>query len=94
MMMRKKKRRGSMEKNGVTKAKPAVNLAKKNAKKQRKIEKKEQKKKEKRERKDIKSAYMKALKKSNPDKILSLIAVLLTVAPIVVQFIVDRKEEK
>jgi len=83
-----------MEKSGVTKAKRAVNLARKNAKKIRKQEKKAAKKAEKRERKDIKSAYMKALRKGNSDKSLALIAVLLTIAPFVAQFIVDRLDKK
>ena len=83
-----------MEKSGVTKAKRAVNLARKNAKKIRKQEKKAAKKAEKRERKDIKSAYMEALRKSNSDKSLALIAVLLTIAPFVAQFIVDRLDKK
>ena len=83
-----------MEKSGVTKAKRAVNLARKNAKKIRKQEKKAARKAEKRERKDIKSAYMKALRKSNSDKSLALIAVLLTIAPFVAQFIVDRLDKK
>ena len=82
-----------MEVNGVTKAKKAVNLSKKNVKKLRKQEKKAAKKAEKRERKDIKSAYMKALRKGNSEKSLALIAVLLTVAPFVVQFIVDLQDK-
>lgn len=83
-----------MEKNGVSKAKRAVSLAKKNAKKLRKQQKKTAKKAEKRERKDIRAAYTKALRKSNPDKSLALIAVLLTAAPFVAQFVVDMIDEK
>ncbi|SEQ94570.1 hypothetical protein SAMN02910369_02734 [Lachnospiraceae bacterium NE2001] len=86
-----------MEVNGVTKAKKAVNLSKKNIKKLRKQEKKSAKKAEKRERKDIKSAYIKALRKGNSEKSLAIIAVLLTVAPFVAQFVVDlldKKEDK
>ena len=86
-----------MEVNGVTKAKKAVNLSKKNIKKLRKQEKKSAKKAEKRERKDIKSAYIKALRKGNSEKSLAIIAVLLTIAPFVAQFVVDlldKKEDK
>ena len=83
-----------MEKNGVSRAKSAVNISKKNLKKARKVEKKAAKKKEKRERKDIKSAYMKALRKGNSDKALALIAVILTIAPIGLQFIMDMTQNK
>ena len=83
-----------MEKSGVTKAKRAVNLARKNAKKIRKQEKKAAKKAEKRERKDIKSAYMKALKKQSSDKMLTCIALILAIAPIAAQYIMDAKDNK
>lgn len=83
-----------MKKNGVSAAKKAVNLARKNAKKLHKQEKKAAKKAEKRERKDIKNAYMKALKKSNPDKTLALIAVLLTAAPFIAQAVMDYIDKK
>ncbi len=82
-----------MEKNGVSKAKKAKSLAKKNIKKARKLEKKQLKKAEKRERKDIKAAYTKALKQQSPDKALAVVAILLTIAPFVAQFIVDRKDK-
>ena len=75
-----------MEKNGVSKAKKAVSLSKKLAKKA--------KKQEKRERKDIKSAYMKALKKQSSDKMLTVIALLLAIAPIAAQYIMDARENK
>ncbi|MBR6402798.1 MAG: hypothetical protein IKS48_05395 [Eubacterium sp.] len=83
-----------MEKNGVSKAKKAVNLAKKNAKKAKKLEKKAFKKQEKRERKDIQSAYMKALKKQSSDKMLTVIAILLAIAPIAAQYIMDARDKK
>ena len=83
-----------MEKNGVSKAKKAVSLAKKNAKKAKKLEKKANKKQEKRERKDIKSAYMKALKKQSSDKMLTIIALLLAIAPIAAQYIMDARDKK
>ena len=80
-----------MEKNGVSTAKKAISIAKKAAKKEAKAAKKAAKKAEKRERKDIKSAYMKALKKGNTDKMLALIALLLAAAPVVAELIVDKK---
>jgi hypothetical protein len=83
-----------MEKNGVSKARKAVSLSKKLAKKAKKQEKKATKKQEKRERKDIKSAYMKALKKQSSDKMLTCIALLLAVAPIAAQYIMDAKDNK
>lgn len=86
-----------MDKNGVTKAKRAANLAKKNAKKLLKQEKKAAKKTEKRERKDIKSAYMKALRKGNTDRTLAGIAILLTVIPVLLQLgveFIDSKNNK
>ncbi|MBO4591933.1 MAG: hypothetical protein J5684_05185 [Eubacterium sp.] len=83
-----------MEKNGVSKAKKAVNLARKNAKKAKKLEKKALKKQEKRERKDIKSAYMKALKKQSSDKMLTAIALLLAILPVAAQYIVDARDKK
>ena len=83
-----------MEKNGVSKAKSAVSLAKKNAKKLAKQEKKTAKKAEKRERKDIKSAYMKALRKGNTDKMLAVLAIVLTAIPIGLQLIVDKLDSK
>ena len=83
-----------MEKNGVTRAKKAVSIAKKEAKKARKKEKKAAKKAEKRERKDIKSAYMKALKKQSSDKMLTCIALILAIAPIAAQYIMDAKDNK
>ena len=82
-----------MEKNGVSKAKKAVSLSKKLAKKAKKQEKKAIKKQEKRERKDIRAAYTKALKKYNTDKMLAILAILLTIAPMLVQFIVDKKDD-
>ena len=83
-----------MKKNGVSTAKAAVNLAKKNAKKAQKQEKKVAKKAEKRERKDIKSAYMKALRKGNTDRTLAGIAVLLAVIPVALQFVVELLDKK
>ena len=83
-----------MEKNGVTKAKPAINITKKALKKMRKQAQKSAKKAEKRERKDIRAAYTKALKKQNTDKMLAIIAILLTVAPIAVQFVVDKTDKE
>ena len=83
-----------MDKNGVSKAKKAINLAKKNAKLLHKQEKKAAKKAEKRERKDIKSAYFKALHKNNSDKTLALIAILLTAAPFVAQAVMDFIDKK
>ena len=83
-----------MKKNGVSTAKKAVNLAKKNAKKLHKQEKKAAKKAEKRERKDIKSAYVKALRKGNSDKTLALIAVMLTAATFIAQAVMDYIDKK
>ena len=82
-----------MEKNGVSRAKPAVSISKKQAKKNRKIQKKADKKAEKRQRKDIKKAYTKALAKQSPDKFLAVVAVLLAVAPIVAEYIMDKKDK-
>ncbi|MCR5214496.1 MAG: hypothetical protein K6E10_08755 [Eubacterium sp.] len=82
-----------MEKNGVSKAKKVKSISLKKAKKERKAAKKAAKKQEKRERKDIKAAYTKALKKQGADKMLAIVAILLTLAPVVAQFIVDKKEE-
>ena len=83
-----------MQKNGVSTAKAAVNLAKKNAKKMKKQENKAAKKAEKRERKDIKSAYMKALRKGNTDRTLAGVAIVLTIIPLAVQFVVDLLDKK
>ena len=83
-----------MEKNGVSKAKSAISITKKELKKARKKAKKEAKKAEKRERKDIKSAYFKALHKNNSDKTLALIAILLTAAPFVAQAVMDFIDKK
>ncbi|MBR1772796.1 MAG: hypothetical protein IJ749_02765 [Eubacterium sp.] len=83
-----------MEKNGVTRAKKAVSIAKKEAKKARKKEKKAAKKAEKRERKDIRAAYTKALKSQNTDKMLAILAILLTILPIAAQFISDFIDDK
>ena len=69
-----------MEKNGVSKAKSAVSFTKKEA--------------EKRERKDIKSAYMKALRKQSPDKMIAVLAIVLASAPVVLQLIMDKKDAK
>lgn len=82
-----------MEKNGVTKAKSAVSVTKKALKKARKQAKKAAKKAEKRERKDIRAAYTKALKKQNTDKMLAVVAIILTIIPIGVQMIVDRRDK-
>ena len=86
----------NMEKNGVTKAKSAVSLSKKEAKKARKKAKKESKKAEKRERKDIRTAYTKALRKGNTDKMLAVTAIILTILPLAAEFMIERKngEEK
>lgn len=78
----------NMEKNGVTKAKSALSLAKKEAKKAAKKAKKA----EKRERKDIKAAYTKALRKQSPDKMIAVLAIILTAAPVIVQLIIDKKD--
>ena len=75
-----------MEKNGVSKAKKAVSLSKKLAKKAKKQEKKATKKQEKRERK--------ALKKQSSDKMLTCIALILAIAPIAAQYIMDAKDNK
>ena len=83
-----------MEKNGVSKAKKVKSISLKAAKKERKAAKKAAKKAEKRERKDIKSAYTKALKKQGSDKMLAVIAILLTVAPIVAEFVMDKLDKK
>ena len=80
-----------MEKNGVGTAKKAVSIARKEAKKAAKAAKKAAKKAEKRERKDIKSAYIKALRKGNTDKMLAVIALLLTLAPVVAELVMDKK---
>lgn len=82
-----------MEKSTVSKAKPAVSVKGKELKKARKKAKKAAKKAEKRERKDIRAAYTKALKKHNTDKMLAILAILLTIAPMLVQFIVDKKDD-
>lgn len=82
----------NMEKNGVTKAKSALSLAKKEAKKAAKKAKKAAKKAEKRERKDIKAAYTKALRKQSPDKMIAVLAIILTAAPVIVQLIIDKKD--
>ena len=83
-----------MEKNGVSKAKSAVSFTKKELKKLAKKEKKAAKKAEKRERKDIKSAYMKALRKQSPDKMIAVLAIILASAPVVLQLIMDKKDTK
>lgn len=83
-----------METNGVSRAKPAVSITKKELKKARKAVKKAAKKQEKKERKDIRAAYTKALKTQSPDKMLSVIAILLTLLPIIVQYIVDIVDKK
>ncbi len=83
-----------MEKNGVTRAKKAKSLSAQTVKKARKLQKKADKKAEKRERKDIKAAYTKALSKQGSDKMLAVIAILLTLAPIVAQYAVDYLDAK
>ncbi|SNU08601.1 hypothetical protein SAMN06297422_11934 [Lachnospiraceae bacterium] len=83
-----------MEKNGVTKAKSAVSITKKELKKAAKKAKKAAKKAEKRERKDIKAAYTKALRKQSPDKMIAILAIILASAPVVLQLIVDKKDAK
>ena len=83
-----------MEKNCVSKAKTAISITKKDLKKAKKKAKKEAKKAEKRERKDIKSAYIKALRKGNTDKMLAIFAIFLTALPIVTQVIVDATDNK
>ena len=83
-----------MEKNGVTKAKSAVSITKKELKKAAKKAKKAAKKAEKRERKDIKAAYTKALRKQRPDKMIAILAIILASAPVVLQLIVDKKDAK
>lgn len=83
-----------MEKNGVTKAKKAKSVSKKLAKKATKQKKKENKKAEKRERKDIKKAYMKALKKQNTEKMLSIFAIVLEIIPIALEAVVDKIDSK
>ncbi len=94
MCTKKMSRVNNMDKNGVSRAKKAVNLARKNAKKLRKQEKKSEKKAEKRERKDIKRAYFKALRKGNSEKSLAFLAVLLTAAPFIAQVVVDFLDDK
>ena len=84
----------SIKKNGVSTAKKAVNLARKNAKAIHKQEKKAAKKAEKIERKDMKRAYMKALRKGNSDKTLAFIAILLTAAPFIAQAVMDYLDKK
>ena len=88
------RRMSKVEKNEVTSAKAAVSISKKEAKKARKKAKKAAKKAEKRERKDIKSAYTKALRKGNTDKMLAILAIMLTVAPIIAEFVMDKLNKK
>ena len=83
-----------MEKNGVTRAKSAVSIGRKEAKKAAKKAKKAAKKQEKKERKDIRAAYTKALKTQSPDKLLACFAVVLTVVPVLVQFLIEMKDNK
>ena len=93
-MVKNSKRGVDMEKNGVSKAKKAKNIAAKRIKKENKEANKAAKKKEKKDRKDIRYAYTKALKKSSPELFLSVVAIILTIIPIGLDYYNKSREKK
>lgn len=81
---------GAKKTKAVKKAVSAVNANIKEAKKAKKLEKKQAKK----DLKTMKKVYTKALRKESPERTLSIIAVLLAFASVILQvFFIDKDEE-
>lgn len=78
----------------VKRAKKAVSAGRREALVKAKKSRKEQRQNKRKEQKAIENAYMKALKKSSPEKMLSVIAIILTVLPTVVGLFVKDDNGK